>query len=707
MAQLRTRLEQYSYEYYVLDTPTVPDAEYDKLFRELEQIEQEHPELRSASSPTQRVGAQPAAGFDEVTHAMPMLSLNNALSEQEARDFDRRVAELVRQAGLSDEPLRYSCELKYDGAAVSLRYVNGEFVQGATRGDGTTGEDITSNLRTIQAIPMRLRMDDAAIPTDLEVRGEVLMYRADFERYNVQAEQSGGKALVNPRNAASGALRQLDPKATAARRLRFFAYGVGKVNGAVLPDTQSGLLQWLVDIGFPVGQPRETVIGADGALAFYERVQAMRADLAFDIDGVVYKLDRRDWQETVGYVARAPRYAIAHKFAAEEAVTQLLDIEVQVGRTGALTPVARLDPVFVGGTTVSNATLHNEDEIRRKDIRINDWVIVRRAGDVIPQVAGVIQARRDEATVRLFEMPVQCPVCGSPTERDESEAVRRCVGGLFCPAQRKQAIRHFAQRRAMDIEGLGEKLVDALVDAELVQTPADLFVLTAEQLEALPRMGAKSAQNVIDAIDKSRETEFGRFLYALGIRHVGEEVARLLAARYPTIDALAAEDWEALMQRKSEAQKENARRRNKGEALLDVPLEGLGPEIVASISQFFGDAHNREVIDALLAAGIHWPSSVVQTNGTETAGEVAGSDLAGKTFVLTGTLPGMTRDEAGDLIRRHGGSVTGSVSKKTDFVVAGEKAGSKLTKAEKLGITVLDEAGLLTLLAADPAGTNN
>lgn len=669
------------------------------MFRELEALESEYPDLLSADSPTQRVGSEPAAGFEPVSHALPMLSLGNALDEQEARDFDRRVSELVRQAGLSDEPLQYSCELKYDGAAVSLRYQDGVFIQGATRGDGATGEDITANLRTVQAIPMRLRGPADASKGIVEVRGEVLMFRADFDALNAQAESSGGKPLVNPRNAAAGSLRQLDPKATAARRLRFFAYGIGQVDSAVLPATQSELLDWLVKIGFPVGSPRKTVTGADGVLSFFEHVQAIRPTLGFDIDGVVYKLDRRDWQEKVGYVARAPRYAIAHKFAAEEAVTQLLDIEIQVGRTGALTPVARLEPVFVGGTTVSNATLHNEDEIRRKDIRIGDWVVVRRAGDVIPQVVSVIESRRAEQTTRVFEMPGLCPACSSPTERDEAEAVRRCVGGLICPAQRKQAILHFAQRRAMDIEGLGEKLVDALVDEGLVHTPADLYGLTVSQLQALPRMAQKSASNVVDAIANSRQTEFARFLYGLGIRHVGEEVARILAAEYPSVPELAAQDWAGLMEEKAAVQKENARRRNKGEPLQPVPLEGLGPEIVASIAQFFSDSHNQSVIDDLLAAGITWPvpeaGSSVSTPATS-----SGTDLSGQVFVLTGTLPTMTRDEAGALIRQHGGSVTGSVSSKTTYLVAGEKAGSKLTKAEKLGVQVLDEAALLKLLDA-------
>ncbi|MGB7184577.1 MAG: NAD-dependent DNA ligase LigA [Burkholderiaceae bacterium] len=696
--QLGIALEQYAYEYYVLDNPTVPDAEYDKMFRELELLEEKYPQLRRPDSPTQRVGAKPANGFTQVTHRIAMLSLGNALSEAEAREFDRRLTDLAASAKLSAGPLEYSCELKYDGAAVSLRYEDGVFVQGATRGDGSIGEDITSNLRTIHAIPMRLRAPFNSMKAVLEVRGEVLMFRADFDALNAQAELAGTKALVNPRNAAAGSLRQLDPSATAARRLRFFAYGVGQVERLELPDTQSALLEWLVAAGFPVGSPRDVVSGADGLLAYYAQVNQLRPSLGFDIDGVVYKLNRRDWQQRIGYVARAPRYAVAHKFAAEEAVTRLLDIEVQVGRTGALTPVARLEPVFVGGTTVSNATLHNEDEIRRKDIRIGDWVVLRRAGDVIPQVVGIIEDRRESGQTRLFEMPTMCPACGSPTERDETAAVRRCVGGLICPAQRKQAIRHFAQRSAMDIEGLGEKLIDMLVDESIVNTPADLYMLTSEQIESLPRMGKKSAQNIIDSIAASRKTDFARFLYGLGIRHVGEEVARILAAEYQTVDALTAQDWDSLLERKTAVQKENAKRRNKGETLEPVPLEGLGPEIIASVRQFFSQAHNRTVMNQLINAGIHWDQAT--DSGTAQGVLNTGVDLAGQIFVLTGSLPTLTRDEAGDLIRRHGGNVSGSVSSKTNYLVAGDKAGSKLVKAEKLGVTVLDEAGLLHMLGS-------
>ena len=692
-AELRTELAQLGYEYYVKDAPTVPDAHYDKLFRELEVIEQQNPDLLTADSPTQRVGAKPTEGFEQITHSQPMLSLGNALNEQEAHDFDRRIKELVFGKESASE-VSYSCELKYDGAAVSLRYEDGVLVQGATRGDGSIGEDITANIKTIKAIPLRLRAPLDKHRGVIEVRGEVLMFRADFDALNIQAEENGEKPLVNPRNAAAGSLRQLDPSATAARRLRFFAYGIGQIENTQLPKTHAKLLDWLVKAGFPVGQPRDTVRGAKGLLKYYEQVQQLRPDLGFDIDGVVYKVDDLAEQEKIGYVARAPRYAIAHKFPAEEALTRLLDIEIQVGRTGALTPVARLEPVFVGGTTVSNATLHNEDEILRKDIRVGDWVVLRRAGDVIPQIVSVVQERRGDARLKKFKMPLLCPVCGSATERDETEAVRRCMGGLICASQRKQSLRHFASRRAMDIEGLGEKLVDALVDEDIVKTPADLFDLTAEQIADMPRMGKKSAQNVIDAITKSKQTQFSRFLFALGIRHVGEEVARILAGSYADLDALRDEDWAALIEHKAQVQKENAKRRGKDEALEAVPLEGLGPEIIASVKQFFSQQHNRDVLDALVGSGIRWSDETAVVS-TATA---SSDELNGKVFVLTGTLPSMSRDEAADLIRSHGGSVTGSVSKKTDYLVAGEKAGSKLTKAEKLGVTVLDESTLVAML---------
>lgn len=698
LASLRATLLQYEHEYYVLDAPTVPDAEYDRLLRELEALEQANPSLIDPSSPTQRVGGAVSREFQEIRHREPMLSLANAQSEDEVVAFDRRLTELLSDA-VSGE-LIYSCELKYDGLAVSLQYEHGLLVRGATRGDGRVGEDITANLKTIGAIPLRLR--DGLAPPLLEVRGEVLMYRADFDRLNKAQQANGEKLFVNPRNAAAGSLRQLDPSITARRRLRFLAYGVGAVDGVEVPATQSGVLDWLQSLGFPVGSPHETVQGVSGLLAFFEQVGQARPELPFDIDGVVYKLDDRALQQTAGFVARSPRYAVAHKFPAEEALTRLLDIDIQVGRTGALTPVARLEPVFVGGTTVSNATLHNEDEIRRKDLRPGDWVVVRRAGDVIPQVVRSLPERRDAAQAGAdnpFQMPAHCPVCGSATERDPDEAVWRCVGGLICAAQRKQAIRHFAQRRAMDIEGLGDKLVDQLVDAELLKTPADIYSLDSETLETLPRMGKKSAANLLAAIDASRKTEFARFLFALGIRHVGEEVARSLAANYGSVEQLLTEDFDALLQRKSEVQKENAKRRNRGEAPEPVPLEGLGPEIFASLTHFLSEPSNLEVIRQLLDAGIQWPEPAASDNSA-TQGVQA---LGGQVFVITGTLPSLSRDEASELIRRHGGQVTGSVSGKTSYLVAGEAAGSKLAKATKLGITILNEAELRAMIDASSA----
>lgn len=699
---LRVELLRYEHEYYVLDAPSVPDAEYDRLMALLQALETAHPSLIDSASPTQRVGGVASSAFDELRHREPMLSLSNAQSDEEVIAFDRRLIELLGER--ATEPLAYSCELKYDGLAVSLQYEHGRFVRGATRGDGRSGEDITANLKTVGAIPLILR--NGFSPPLLEVRGEVLMYRADFDRLNEYQRQAEEKPFVNPRNAAAGSLRQLDPTITSRRKLRFLAYGVGAVEGIELAESQNELLAWLQSLGFPVGKPHEKVVGAVGLLNFFRQVGTLRPTLPFDIDGVVYKLDERHLQAISGYVAKAPRYAIAHKFPAEEALTRLLEIDIQVGRTGALTPVARLEPVFVGGTTVSNATLHNEDEIQRKDIRVGDWVVVRRAGDVIPQVLRSLPERRSPqlaATDNTFKMPAVCPVCQSATERDPDEAVWRCVGGLVCAAQRKQALRHFAQRRAMDIEGLGDKLVEQLVDAQLLQTPADIYRLDAATLQTLPRMGEKSANNLLAAIEKSKKTELSRFLFALGIRHVGEEVARILATRYSTVDELAAEDFDSLLEAKAEVQKENAKRRNRDEALEAVPLEGLGLEIFASLGRFVSEAHNRQVIDDLLAQGITWEAGS-SGSGTPAKGMAtqSGSDqaavLSGTSFVVTGTLPNLTRDEAGALIRQNGGNVTGSVSSKTTYLLAGEAAGSKLARAVKLGTTVIDEAGLQALI---------
>ena len=687
---LRAQIAAHDHAYYVLDAPTVPDAEYDRLFRELVALEAQHPELVRPDSPTQRVGGAPAAGFATVRHSVPMLSLANAFDDDDVIAFDRRVREALGDRAPGE--IEYCAELKYDGVAVSLRYEGGALALAATRGDGVTGEDVTANVRTIGAVPLRLRHpDDVPAPAVLEVRGEVLMYRRDFERMNQRQRDSGEREFVNPRNAAAGALRQLDPRLTASRPLRFFAYGIGAIDGVEPPATHAALLDGLAAYGLPVGPMRRTRRGAGELLAFYREVEAARGELPYDIDGVVYKVNRRDWHERIGYVARAPRFAIAHKFAAEEALTELLDIEVQVGRTGTLTPVARLKPVFVGGTTVSNATLHNEDEIRRKDLRIGDTVVVRRAGDVIPEVVRALAERRPadaSGRHRRFEMPARCPVCASAVAREPGESAWRCVGGLYCSAQRKQALLHFAQRRAMDIEGLGERLVDQLVDTGLVKTPADLFRLDAGALASLERMGERSAANLVAAIDRARGTSLARFLFALGIRHVGEEVARQLADAYRgELDPLMAEDWPAWQERKAQAQKENARRRARGEPLEPVELEGIGPEITDSLQRFFAESHNREVIDALLAAGVNW----------ERAPEARGGALEGLAFVLTGTLATMSREQASQLIRDHGGNVLGSVSGKTDYVVAGESAGSKLERARALGIEVIDEQRLIEL----------
>lgn len=687
---LRELIDRYAHEYYVLDAPTVPDAEYDLLFRELQALEAEHPELVTADSPTQRVGGAPAEGFATVRHTVPMLSLNNAFDDDDVIAFDRRARERLTGELDDDQPIRYSAELKYDGVAVSLRYEHGLLTRAATRGDGTTGEDITANVRTVRAVPLRLRPAGHP-PALIEVRGEVLIYRRDFDAMNQRQREAGEREYVNPRNAAAGSLRQLDPLITARRNLRFFAYGTGELDDDDEPATHSLLLDRLAVLGLPVSPLRRVVDGPQGLLDFYREVQAKRASLPFEIDGVVYKVDRRDWYELLGFVARAPRYAIAHKFPPEEAITTLRDIELQVGRTGALTPVARLEPVFVGGTTVSNATLHNEDEVRRKDVRIGDQVVVRRAGDVIPEVVRPVLERRPP-DARVFVMPDRCPVCGSHVAREEGEAVSRCLGGLICGAQRRQALLHFAQRRAMDIEGLGDKLVDQLVERGWVETPADLYTLTAERLAELDRMGEKSAANLYQAIQRSTQAPLARFLFALGIRHVGEEVARQLAAEYRSLPRLLDEDWPAVQARKTEIQKRNIRARGKGEPLEAVPLEGIGTEIIESLRQFFSEENNRAVITALQAVGA----------GTRSESEPAAGDgpLAGRSFVLTGTLPTLTRDEAAAMIRAAGGTVTGSVSRKTHYLVAGEAAGSKLERARELGVPILDEPALRALVAA-------
>ena len=709
-AWLRSELERHSYAYYVLDAPSVPDAEYDRLFRALEALEAEHPELVTEDSPTRRVGAPVQGGLAPVRHAVPMLSLSNGFEDEDIVAFDRRVREgsgtgvvsassaagateaadpagappaegaaaravpagvtgdLFASAGVPvAAEVEYSAELKFDGLAISLRYEHGLLVQGATRGDGSTGEDVTANVRTIGAIPLRLRAAGGAPPAVLEVRGEVLMYHADFAALNARQRAAGLREFVNPRNAAAGALRQLDPAITRARSLRFFAYGVGESVGVSLPATHAALLDWYQALGLPVCAERAVVRGARGLLDFYRDIGARRATLPYDIDGVVYKVNEIALQRVLGYVSRAPRFAIAHKFPAQEALTIVQDIDVQVGRTGALTPVARLAPVFVGGVTVTNATLHNEDEIRRKDVRIGDTVTVRRAGDVIPEVVSVVRERRPP-DAREFVMPTTCPVCGSHVERPEDEAVARCSGGLYCPAQRKEALLHFASRRAMDIEGLGYKLVDQLMDNGLVSNAADLYRLGMNEVANLERMAEKSAANVLTAIEGSKNTTLARFIYALGIRNVGEATAKDLAHHFGSLDSLMDAD---------------------AAALQEVP--DVGPVVAESIVQFFAEPHNREVIEKLRAAGVRWPEG-------EGAPKPQAGAVAGKTFVLTGTLPHLTREEAREQIEAAGGKVAGSVSKKTDYVVAGAEPGSKYDKALELGVVILDEAALLKLL---------
>lgn len=657
---LREELSRHAVAYYVLDNPIIPDAEYDRLFLELQQLEAAHPELVTPDSPTQRVGGAPLPEFAQVRHDVPMLSINNGFADDDIYGFDRR----VREGLTSLHDVDYACELKFDGLAINLRYVDGLLVEAATRGDGSTGEDVTANIRTVRSIPLRLRT--AHPPAVIDVRGEVLMFKSDFARLNQRQRDAGQKEFANPRNAAAGSLRQLDSRVTAQRSLRFFAYGIGLLEGATQPDTHAGLLDWYRTLGIPVCTERAVVRGAEGLLSFFTAIGAKRSALPYDIDGVVYKVNRVDQQVALGFVSRAPRFALAHKFPAEEATTTVLGIDVQVGRTGALTPVARLAPVSVGGVTVTNATLHNEDEVRRKDIRIGDSVIVRRAGDVIPEVVANIPERRP-ADAREFVMPVACPVCGSAIVRPQEEAVARCSGGwIKCAAQRKGGLLHFVSRRAMDIEGLGEQLVEQLVDRGLVTTPADFYRLGLTTLSELERMAQKSAQNVLDALERSKSTTLARFIYALGIRHVGESTAKSLASHFGQLDALL----EA-----SEAQ------------ILEV--DDIGPVVAQSILSFLSDPLNRELIEQLRAAGIHWQEQAVDRQTRH---------LAGQTFVLTGTLPTLKRDQAQAMIEAAGGKVAGSVSKKTSFVVAGDEAGSKLAKAEELGVPVIDENGLMKLL---------
>ena len=657
-AELHSELHEHNYRYYVLDDPVISDTGYDRLLRELQDLEATYPELVSADSPTQRVGAVPSKAFDEVRHAVRMLSLDNAFSDEELGDFDRRVRERLDVGAVE-----YAAEPKLDGVAVSMRYEDGVLVRAATRGDGVTGEDITANVRTIAGVPLRL--EGRGIPPVLEVRGEVYLSHEGFARLNRQALEHDQKTFVNPRNAAAGSLRQLDPKVTASRPLEIYCYGIGQVKDGRLPERHTDILSQLRDWRLRIYDGIERVAGVDGCIAYYNRLSEARDALPFDIDGVVFKVDRLDQQAALGFVARAPRWAIARKFPAQEEQTRVLGIDVQVGRTGALTPVARLEPVFVGGVTVTNATLHNADEVQRKDVRIGDTVMIRRAGDVIPEVVSVILKQRVRGA-RRFEMPVTCPECGSAVERVEGEAVARCSGGLFCPAQRKEAIKHFASRRAMDIDGLGDKLVEQLVERGLISDVSDLYGLTVEDIAGLERMAEKSAGNLVSALEKSKDTTLARFIYALGIREVGEATAQVLSQSFGELESLMQADVDALL------------------AVRDV-----GPVVAQHIVGFFAEAHNGDVIRKLLAAGVHWPV-VEQPQPQE-------QPLAGKTFVITGTLS-MPRSDLKARLQAAGAKVAGSVSKKTDYVVAGENAGSKLDKAGELGVAVLTEAECLAML---------
>ncbi|WP_350025210.1 NAD-dependent DNA ligase LigA [Providencia rettgeri] len=661
--ELKKQLRHHEYQYHVLDAPEIPDVEYDKLMQRLKEIEAQHPELVTSDSPTQRVGAAPLAAFDTVRHEIPMLSLDNVFDEESYLAFDKRVRDRLK----NHQELTFCCELKLDGLAVSLLYENGELVQAATRGDGTVGENITANVRTIRAIPLRLTGSN--IPDRVEIRGEVFMPQKGFEALNEQARKTDGKVFANPRNAAAGSLRQLDPRITAKRPLTFYCYGVGLVEGGSLPDTHYDRLMQFKAWGLPVSDYVQLRVGHQAVLDFYHEIEQVRPDLGFDIDGVVIKVNSIAIQEELGFVSRAPRWATAFKFPAQEQVTLLKDVEFQVGRTGAITPVARLEPAQVAGVVVSNATLHNADEIERLGVHIGDTVIIRRAGDVIPQIVSVVVDNRP-ADSREIVFPTHCPVCGSDIERIEGEAVARCTGGLICGAQRKEALKHFVSRRAMDVDGMGDKIIDQLVEKEYVKTPADLYQLSAGILTGLDRMGPKSAQNLVDALNKSKQTTLARFIYALGIREVGEATAANLAAHYTTLEAVMAADEESLK-----------------------TVQDIGHVVAKHVVNFFREPHNQAVIEDLLTkANIHWPEVKV-VNSAE-----IDSPFAGKTVVLTGSMSILTRDEAKDKLVALGAKVSGSVSKKTDLVIAGEAAGSKLAKANELGIRVIDENELIRLL---------
>ena len=658
--RLRGRIQQHNYYYYVLDDPRIPDSEYDRLFHRLQQLEAEHPELITADSPTQRVGGEPLAAFDQVKHAVPMLSLENALSAEAMVEFDRRVRERLGREG----PVSYVAEPKLDGLAISLRYEDGLLVQAATRGDGSRGENVTQNVRTISSVPLRLL--GKGWPALLEVRGEIFMPRQGFDALNRRQREQGEKTFANPRNAAAGSLRQLDPRITATRPLAMYCYGLGEVGDRLHVETHSGCMHLLRAWGLPVSPDLAVLTGLDACAAYFADIGSRRGSLAYDIDGVVFKVDSLADQQALGHVARAPRWAIAQKFPAQEVLTTVEAVEFQVGRTGAVTPVARLKPVLVGGVTVSNATLHNMDEVRRKDVRVGDTVYVRRAGDVIPEVVRVLGENRPGNTEPV-ELPSDCPVCGSDVERIEGESVARCSGGLYCPAQRKEAVKHFSSRRALDIEGLGDKLIEQLIDQDLIDDPADLFTLTADALSGLERMGEKSANNLVAALAQSRHTTLARFLYALGIREVGEATAQALERQFGSLENIRAATEEALQE-----------------------TPDVGPVVARHVFTFLRQAHNREVIGKLQAAGVSWPESA----------PVAATELplAGRTFVLTGTLS-EPRGAVKERLQQLGAKVAGSVSKKTDYVVAGEAAGNKLAKAESLGVTVLDEQGLADLIA--------
>lgn len=665
MRSLEKNLERWNYEYYVLDAPSVPDSEYDKAFRQLSELEKKYPHLKSKASPTERVGGAARSDLVKITHAVPMLSIHTEtdFEAEGAKAFDERVRKGLQLAE-NDPDVQYDVELKFDGLAMNLRYENGVLVSAATRGDGLVGEDVTANVKTIRTIPLQLPDD---VPPVLEVRGEVIMHKADFERLNDEQHLEGLKPFVNPRNAAAGCLRQLDPKVTAKRKLSFYAYGLGEVS-RVIATTHSGILDKLESWGFPVAKERRVVYGWKALAQFHDWVKEIRPTLPFEIDGVVYKVNQIAQQNELGFISREPRWACAHKYPPEEALTVLEDIDVQVGRTGKLTPVARLKPVFVGGVTVSNATLHNEDFIAELGLKIGDTVVVRRAGDVIPEIVRVLPERR-KGTERDFVMPQRCPVCGSETFRDEEEKDTRCTGGLFCPAQRRESLVHFASRLALNIDGLGEKVIDQLLEADLIRTPADLYRLTEDKLLSLERFGKKSAANLLQALQKSKETTLARFIYALGIRHVGESTARDLASHFRSLQSIREADAPSLL------------------AVNDV-----GDVIAQSIIHFFEEPHNGNVIDELIELGVHWPTpEAVAQNAA----------VSGKTFVLTGTLPSMSREEAKALLLAQGAKVASSVSKKTDYVVAGSEAGSKLEKAQALGVTVIDQAQMLELLKGE------